>query len=127
MAAEKTFEGWAILELMGHRRLGGYVQEVELAGAGMLRIDVPELVDGATIHAAATQFYSPQSVYALTPTTEEIARIVRSRPAPVETWELPRKALPPASVDAIDELYDEHEQEDAALAALEHRDAGLDF
>ena len=33
------FEGWAILELMGHRRLAGYVREVELAGAGVLRLD----------------------------------------------------------------------------------------
>lgn len=24
--------GWAILELMGHRRLGGYVSEATLAG-----------------------------------------------------------------------------------------------
>lgn len=35
------FEGWAILELMGHRRLGGYVSEATVAGAGFLRIDVP--------------------------------------------------------------------------------------
>lgn len=34
--------GWAIIELMGHRRLAGYVQEVEVAGQGMLRLDVPD-------------------------------------------------------------------------------------
>src|SRR5262245_4954119 len=37
----ERFEGWAVLELMGHRRLGGYLREVSIAGAGMLRIDIP--------------------------------------------------------------------------------------
>jgi hypothetical protein len=41
MNTEEKFEGWAILELMGHRRLGGYVRETQIAGAGMLRIDIP--------------------------------------------------------------------------------------
>jgi hypothetical protein len=41
--AEQTaeFEGWAILELIGHRRLAGYVRPAQLAGAGLIRIDVP--------------------------------------------------------------------------------------
>jgi len=37
----EKFEGWCVLELMGHRRLAGYVSEQEIAGADMLRIDVP--------------------------------------------------------------------------------------
>lgn len=41
-----AFESWAILELMGHRRLAGYVREITLAGAGMLRIDVPSYCAG---------------------------------------------------------------------------------
>lgn len=47
-------EGWTILELMGHRRLSGYVTEVEVAGAGMLRLDVPEhpWVNGCTCGSA---------------------------------------------------------------------------
>ena len=89
-AAEKPpFEGWAILELMGHRRLGGYVSEATVAGAGFLRIDVPG-EDGPT----ATQFYSPSSVYCLTPVTEDMARVVaaRNQPEPVQRWELPKLA-----------------------------------
>ena len=39
-----------VLDLMGHRRLAGYVSEQEIAGAGMLRIDVPA--------EAGLQFYS---------------------------------------------------------------------
>jgi len=83
------FEGWCILELMGHRRLGGHVREQEIAGAGFLRIDVPGTVGEPEI--VATQFYPPSSVYCLTPTTEEVARAVAkgNRPAPVHRWELP--------------------------------------
>lgn len=68
---EEPFNGWAVLELMGHRRLTGLVREVTLAGAGFLRIDVYE---GQAEEAKATQFYPPSSVYCLTPTTEESAR-----------------------------------------------------
>ena len=98
MSDEKPpFEGWAILELMGHRRLGGYVAEATVAGAGFLRIDVPG-ADGPE----ATQFYSPSSVYCLTPTTEAMARAVavRSRLEPVQRWELPAA---PDAVEAKDE------------------------
>ena len=82
----RGFDGWAILELMGHRRLGGHVRVQELAGAPFFRIDVPTL-DGK---AFATQFYAPGSVYCMTPTTEETARAIakREQPAPVHLYEL---------------------------------------
>lgn len=92
----ERFEGWAILELMGHRRLAGYVQEAELAGGAFLRLDVPDPDElpgpiGGTHAPLATQFYAPHAVYCLTPTTEETAREVArlSRPQPVKRWELP--------------------------------------
>lgn len=92
MSDEKkaSYEGWSILELMGHRRLGGYVREQELAGHGFIRIDVPKK-DGDAGELVATQFYSPGSVYCLTPTTEAMARAVAasSQPTPVHRWELP--------------------------------------
>jgi hypothetical protein len=93
---ETTFEGWAILELMGHRRLAGYVQEATIAGGAFVRIDVPrallpdEVAVGAPAETAATQFYAPAAVYCITPTSEGTARAVaaRSRPTPVQRWEL---------------------------------------
>ena len=90
------FEGWAILELMGHRRLAGYVREQEIAGTGMLRIDVP-----GEAGYVATQFYSPAALYCLTPTTEEIARAVakRAQPEPVQRWELPPARVPAGTTD----------------------------
>jgi hypothetical protein len=88
-----SFEGWAILEVMGHRRMGGMVQEVQLAGAGFLRIDIP--TSGETI----TQFYPPSSIYCLTPTTEKMARAVAmaNEPQPVSRWELPAMDVSPGS------------------------------
>lgn len=82
-----VIEGWAILELMGHRRLGGWLSEVSVAGAAMVRIDVPHPQKlGET---AATQFYAGQAIYAITPTTEEVARsIARGAPQPVSRWDL---------------------------------------
>ena len=111
MTAETPpFEGWAILELMGHRRLGGYVKEATIAGAGFLRIDVPS--DEANwgpdeAGVEATQFYPPSSVYCLTPVTEAMARAVaaRNQPEPVQRWELPapREAARSAICDLCDE------------------------
>jgi hypothetical protein len=88
---ESTFEGWAILELMGHRKLGGYVREVPFAGSGLVRIDVPAK-DGKG--NTATQFYSPASLYCMTPVSEEVARrfAATMQPEPVTRWELPPRA-----------------------------------
>ena len=89
MSADECFEGWAIVELMGHRKLGGYVKTTQIMGAPMLRIEVPP---GRGQSNPTTQFYSPTSLYCLTPTTEEIARgaAMSFQPAPVSVWELPR-------------------------------------
>jgi hypothetical protein len=106
MTNTARFEGWCVLELMGHRRLAGMVTEVEIAGSGMLRIDVPG-EDGPT----ATQFYSPSAVYAITPTTEAIARgfARRYRPEPVQRWELPRELAPAVSNDDNDDNDDDNQ------------------
>ena len=84
------FSEWAVLELMGHRRLAGRVTEEQIAGAGVLRLDVP----GEGGQPAVTQYYSPSALYCITPTTEEIARKIAkaNRPAPVHRYEL--TALP---------------------------------
>lgn len=96
MTDTSSFDEWAILEILGHRRPGGRVSEATIAGASFLRIDVPE-ADG---QPAMTQYYAPSSVYALTPTTEDIARRAAAlfRPAPISRWELAARPVP--SVDA---------------------------
>lgn len=109
------FAGWVILELLGHRRLAGYLTEQEIAGAPFLRLDIPE----SPAAPAATQFYAPGAVYAITPTTEALARRVASlnRPVPVHRWELP--APRPRPVTDEDDPYadDAEDDEDQGYAA----------
>lgn len=94
-----VFAEWVILELMGHRRLAGHLQEVQVAGSGLLRLDV---YPGDASAPSMTQLYSPAAVYCITPTTEEIARKVaaESQPAPVSRFELER--APSEPVDPYD-------------------------
>lgn len=67
--ADTAFEGWAILELMGHRSRPGYVKEVEMAGGKMLRIDIP-----VSTGEHVTEFYGCSAIYSIRPATEEIVR-----------------------------------------------------
>ncbi len=93
-APEQKFEGWTILEIMGHRRLGGYVRECEIAGGAFLRIDIPKSATTGDEESEATQFYAATSIYCITPVTEVMARAVamRNKPQPVQRWELPAPA-----------------------------------
>ena len=84
------FEGWAILELMGHRKLGGYVR----LNGPLIRIDCHD-----ESKPVMTQWYGAHSLYCLTPTTEAIAKRLTQnlnnyRTEPVTPYEL---ALPSPS------------------------------
>jgi hypothetical protein len=99
-----AFKCWAIVALMGHRERPGYVEEVEIAGAKMLRIDIP------TPGGDVTEFYGANSVYSIRPCTEEIARAAASNwgdPRPIRPVEYrepsPKLArLPSAEADGDD-------------------------
>jgi len=81
---------WAVLELLGHRRLVGRVSEVELFGRRMGKIEVPR-ADGTF----DVQHFGGASVYALTETTEAKVRAELERQrADAARWAAP--ALPPA-------------------------------
>ena len=49
---KEPFSEWCILELLGHRRLAGYVQDVEMFGARMVFL-AGELLDWLECHAVA--------------------------------------------------------------------------
>jgi hypothetical protein len=86
--AAAAYEGWAIVELMGHVRMAGQVREVEAYGTKMLQLDVPELEDVDL--KAFTTFVAGHSLYRVTPTTEVIAKgVVRAaRPRPVQPYDV---------------------------------------
>ena len=102
------FKEFVILELMGHRRLFGLVTEQEIAGHKFLRIECPDGKGKST-----TQFYSPTSVYCITPTTEDVVNAAahNNNPRPVSRYEL---ELPePSRSDADDDVRDEDLDDDA--------------
>lgn len=100
---EEKIDDWFIVEMMGHRKLAGHLKNVSIAGHGMLRLDMWGLEPGD----ALTQYISPASIYALTPTTEELARrfAAQNLPKPVHAYELPQ--LPARSEPTDAELCDD--------------------
>lgn len=112
---EEGFGIWAILELMGHVKVSGYVTEEELFGSKLGRIDVPADDERETV----TQYFGGQSVYRLTPVSEDVARAFarRSRPQPVQVYELalpeprPSAGYPDHDDPDIDD-FNEHDDED---------------
>ena len=96
------FEGWALCELLGHRRLYGYVKPTTLAGAGILRIDLADHEGGFK----GTQFVPPSSLYAITPMTEEAVREMVKPPRPLTVYALPSATVaedPFSEADAPEE------------------------
>jgi hypothetical protein len=95
-SANATFEGWAVIELMGHQRETGFVKTEYFGTTALLRVDVPELPErewvltspewssngmipvGATVKRAAvqgrTRYVSPGALYAMNPCSEDAAR-----------------------------------------------------
>jgi len=92
---QAKFEGWAVVEMMGHQRVVGFVTTEHYGAAALFRVDTPELperefqtkqpgyVDGKWAPAGATvrrplsppqtKLVGPGSIYAITPCTEETA------------------------------------------------------
>lgn len=93
---QARFDGWAIVEVMGHQRFAGYVTTEAYGQAVLFRIDVPPLDEreftltlpgwvsgewmdaGTKVKREAVAGYSKLigagSIYAITPCTEEAAR-----------------------------------------------------
>jgi hypothetical protein len=97
---QAKFEGWAVLEMMGHRKEIGFVTTEYFGGAALLRCDTPEMPDreftlkrpewmdvegkyrevpaGSAMQRkgtpAKTVYVAPGSLYAMTPVSEDTAR-----------------------------------------------------
>jgi hypothetical protein len=120
-----SFEGWAIVEMMGHRREIGYVTTEHYGAASLFRVDSPEFEErefeldrpqyiggrmvpiGSKVKRQAIPAKSclvgPGSIYALNPCTEETARkaIERSIDRPLILLSVPERAQL-ASAEDID-------------------------
>lgn len=105
---EAKFEQWCVVELMGHQRIAGKVTEESHFGVALMRVEVPA-VEG---RAGFTKYFGGNAIYALTPTTEEIATHVAKMvdQAPISRWEM-RDLLPAPSVIEADNDDDEGDYE----------------
>jgi hypothetical protein len=86
MEITEKFESWAIIELFGHNKLAGKCSEQNIAGANMLRVDVPE----TDKNPAFTRLLGHAAIYAINPVTEEVAthwaKMLQS--APISAWDV---------------------------------------
>lgn len=62
---------WAIVELMGHNQMAGFLTERPVGATVMFQLDVPAVGDVP----AYTRYLSTAAVYAINPCTEELARL----------------------------------------------------
>ena len=107
--SEERFESWAVVDLLGHKRLAGKVSEENRFGTVVGRIDIPKPDGGFT-----TVYFSGASIYQMTPCTEEVARAAAkgSQPEPVHAWEMPKLPSPAnVSRDFSDAAYDNYDEE----------------
>lgn len=116
---ERTgFEGWAIVQQMGHVKIAGYVTEVQLAGFGVLSVAIP---DGDRM---VQKLIPPSTLYDLTWVGEAEARFVakRSPIEPVSEWDIRQEARERIeqnereSIETRTRRTVEREQQDAARA-----------
>lgn len=118
---EEKFETWAIVELMGHRKIVGRISEEIRFGTVFCRIDVPEVPHGYGENAhgtipAFTQYYGGSSIYCLTPVSENIARLIaqKDQQRPVQPWDIPNLPQIPVRIPTQTEflLGEQPEDED---------------
>jgi len=101
-------EVWACVEIFGHRKHYGRIQEVEKFGAKMLRVDVP-VVAAAPFLGDSDRFetfvYGGSAIFSLTPMTQEAARKWAEYERPrlaSQYWKLPPPEIGGDDPDADD-------------------------
>jgi len=111
--SEQKFESWGVVEMLGHRRIAGFITEQTIAGSALVRVDVPE-----TEKPGYTKLVGVGSIYCLTPTSEAVARAVASElerynePLPVHLPRLPATVGAPAADAEIEDDNDDVPWED---------------
>jgi hypothetical protein len=135
------FEGWAIVDVLGHQRYVGYVTTEAYGQAVLFRVDVPALEErervtkrpgyydshylpaGSTVKEGAvagyTKLVGSGSIYTLTPCTKEAAleAVEQSQPRPLMSVALPPERAIAATVDEhghVEPLDDDDQFDDDA-------------
>lgn len=84
---------WMLIELLGHKKLAGFVTEEQKWGQVLLRIDIPTSVKDGKLQFT-TQFYGTHALYCATPIneTDAIQLAKQFRPCPFGKYDLHREA-----------------------------------
>jgi hypothetical protein len=103
----ERFTGWAVVEMLGHKKLAGFVSEQVIAGSALVRVDVPETLQrkavagygGSVVESKPgyTKLIGVGSIYCITPTDESTARRAA---AELERWNEPIPVALPALLSA---------------------------
>jgi hypothetical protein len=82
--SDSKFKNWCIVELFGHTKIAGLCTEENIAGANMLRVDVPETKK----QPAYTKYYGNAAIYAITPVDEQTALMATENieQTPATSW-----------------------------------------
>lgn len=70
--SDQLFEGWAVVEVMGHRKVAGFCDTVRVAGVEMLRVSPPGATEADP--DGEPDILSAAAIFALHPCDEETAR-----------------------------------------------------
>jgi len=97
----EKFQEFAIVEMMGHRKIAARVTEPEFGGSQLLRCDV---FNGEG-EIERTEYIGVGSIYCLTVVTEEVAIATAKNYAPRPSFAF---GLPKQLVSAIDADYEEN-------------------
>lgn len=107
MGVEKEkLQEFAVVEMMGHRKIVGRITESDIGLSSLLRVDVLNREGGFD----RTEYIGQGSIYCLTLVTEEAARAAAASnsPAPTWAWSVPqRAALPEAGYIEGDDYDDD--------------------
>lgn len=103
--AEKKFEAWGLVEILGHSQLAGRLSEEVIAGGNLLRVDVPQNIPGEA--EFRTEYVGPNSIYRLRVTTEKVARELAARGQTEPTYAYGLRMQSPALEDRSNSIDDD--------------------
>lgn len=107
---QEKFDLWCVVELFGHTRIAGKCTEQNVAGANMLRVDVPK----TSTQAEFTRFLSSGAIYAINPVSEDVAKQVAEnlQITPIQVWDV--RTLVDQKLKAL-QSGDENEENDGLV------------
>ena len=111
-----ALDTWAVVEMLGFKKLAGHISEHVMGSVVFIRLDVPETrLNEDTVAQEYTKYIGPGSIYCITPCSEEIARLAAQQlaaynpPIPVALPARLSASVVEEDVDSDDDDVSDHE------------------